>query len=427
VKESQRIAKRTRLLANEFISQGAEKAVESSFKDAPDSSLFVLDTNSAPISKSQRRKEAVLRKKELKFGKSIRLDKLSKSEELAVSSIISKHQSKPGELNKIANEGKKRVFPPRKTSRVGGAGTRVLEDGKKFDLWADIESTASKSKSLKKTEKSGEKRSRTVEFHGKQRPTIAVEVAHPGQSYNPDTEFHQEALGEALAIEIRRTEAEVELRTPAGGGQMSAETKAVLTRNNDDDSSSDEDISEDDVLLDRNKMKKRVTKLTRSQRNKQRRLHLEEAAAAKRKKEKRLLAELTDSVAIGKQLKREERKLIAIKETKKKLMEIRDQEPLGANIYERLANKDIHRTPTFPIALSIEISGTPGDESGPTSTAHSLRLLQTKGSLLKERLESLADRKFASKRTILTKKVIQGKRRKKIKSKGGRVGEYLLV
>mmetsp|Transcript_31232 Transcript_31232/g.61832 ORF Transcript_31232/g.61832 Transcript_31232/m.61832 type:complete len:418 (-) Transcript_31232:23-1276(-) len=415
-KPSRRIAKRTRVLEEELTSNKAEKAVESKFTAASDASLFVLDTAAAPVSKSQLKKDAALRKKELKLGKAVGKDKLSKTEELKVSSMLSKHQDDAEKLDAIASEGRKRVFPTRKNVRVGGAGTRVLEEGIKYDLWADDGVKKGKSRKSRAKNKTG----RLVEVRGKKRPTVAVELAHPGQSYNPDAEFHQEALGEALAIEVRRTEAEVYRSLPVGGGGMSEETKAVLV-GDDDDSSSDEEAPAAGTAKPR--LDKKITK---AQRNRQRRARAEEIKALKRKADKRLLADATDSVVITKRLKREESETASMRKAKAGLITARDGVALGTRIFERLADVDIHKAPTFPVALSAEIAGRNPDGSGP-SEPHSLRSLRTKGSLIKERLESMADRKLTSKRTVVTRKIVQGKMRRKIRGRGNRVGDYLLT
>lgn len=48
--------------------------------------------------------------------------------------------------------------------------------------------------------------------------TVALEVAHPGQSCRPDIEQHQDAIGTALSIEIRRNEVEEDKAAPISTG-----------------------------------------------------------------------------------------------------------------------------------------------------------------------------------------------------------------
>ena len=50
------------------------------------------------------------------------------------------------------------------------------------------------------------------------RPSVAVDVAAPGQSYRPDPEAHQDALGRAVHIELKRKEDEEYKKAPVGGG-----------------------------------------------------------------------------------------------------------------------------------------------------------------------------------------------------------------
>jgi hypothetical protein len=75
----------------------------------------------------------------------------------------------------------------------------------------------------------------------KKHPQVAIDVAQSGQSYHPDPHEHQNVIGEALALELRRQEAEEYKNTPITTG-MSAETRALLMGDDhDDDESSDEE------------------------------------------------------------------------------------------------------------------------------------------------------------------------------------------
>lgn len=64
-----------------------------------------------------------------------------------------------------------------------------------------------------------------------QTPTVRdmakLGVCHPGQSYNPTEEDHQDVLASAVAVELRREEALADEKKPISQG-MSNETLAVL-------------------------------------------------------------------------------------------------------------------------------------------------------------------------------------------------------
>ena len=69
----------------------------------------------------------------------------------------------------------------------------------------------------------------------------------------------------------------------------------------------------------------------------------------------------------------------------------------------------------MPFALTEELKETGGGR---------LRTVRPKGSLLKDRMESLGARGLANRRTLQKKNVVQGKRRK---MKGGKHREFLVL
>ena len=83
---------------------------------------------------------------------------------------------------------------------AASAGTApiVFKEVSKASLRKDIQQPAAISnKELKRKERLKEKA----------RKTVQVELAQPGQSYKPDEGQHQDVIGEALGIELRRKEA----------------------------------------------------------------------------------------------------------------------------------------------------------------------------------------------------------------------------
>ncbi|KAL7479387.1 hypothetical protein ACHAW6_005120 [Cyclotella cf. meneghiniana] len=71
---------------------------------------------------------------------------------------------------------------------------------------------------------------------------IALKVAHPGQPCHPDIEQHQDAIGEALSIEIRRNDVEEHKAMPISKG-ISAFTHCG---NNIRESDSEHDSSDEE-------------------------------------------------------------------------------------------------------------------------------------------------------------------------------------
>lgn len=90
-----------------------------------------------------------------------------------------------------------------------------------------------------------------------------------GQSYNPSLDDHQDALAEALAIEIKKREEEARSRGPLDT-TLSELTKSVLVHGDDDSEDDDEDGDDDNVTGGRKLSRRRLKgKLTRAVRNKQ--------------------------------------------------------------------------------------------------------------------------------------------------------------
>ena len=252
--------------------------------------------------------------------------------------------------------------------------------------------------------------------HEKQnaRPSVAVDIALPGQSYLPDQEQHQDAIGEALTIEIRRKEAEEDKRMPIGGPDgMSEETLAILLPS-DEESDSDED--DEDVPDVKFQPQKKPGKLTTSKRNKQKRARQQELASQARKKQKQILHSITEVKKMNKKLSQEEQERMEKKQVVNQLKQEELAKPLGTQLYTKIAEVDPIHVPSLPVALTEEIQRgkNPNDAAATTNVKglYSLRTVKPKGSLMKERLESLADRKLANKRTLRTKRVVQGKKRK---------------
>mmetsp|Transcript_16850 Transcript_16850/g.26294 ORF Transcript_16850/g.26294 Transcript_16850/m.26294 type:complete len:435 (-) Transcript_16850:188-1492(-) len=249
--------------------------------------------------------------------------------------------------------------------------------------------------------------------HKQQQPKVAVDLPHGGQSYQPDKEQHQDVIGEALAVELRRKDAVEYRRTPLWNG-MSKETLALLDTRSDSDSDGDDDVSDDEggiAAAGNFQPKKKKEKLTRAQRNRQKRARQQDVENQKQKRLKKFNQSVMEVKTIFKTLRREEADKKERKQQLNELLEKKKAEPLGVNLVEKLSSKiDPINAPALPVALSSEIA------------QGSLRSIKPKGSLMSERLESMAARKMAHKRRIGEKrKVTQGKIRP------GKGREYMLV
>ncbi|CAN0158939.1 unnamed protein product, partial [Scytosiphon promiscuus] len=163
-------------------------------------------------------------------------------------------------------------------------------------------------------------------------------VCHPGQSYNPTEEDHEDVLASAVAVELKRQEAIEEEKAPISAG-MSKETLALI-----DESSSDEE-DDGNAPLSLGKPTPASGKLTRAQRNKQKR-----AKVAKYE--------------------------LAVRQNKKKMSKSIDHTGVVAMGSTRCNNKDVIAGRSVPVNLGEELFG-------------SLRQLKAQGSVLLDKVELL--------------------------------------
>jgi len=233
----------------------------------------------------------------------------------------------------------------------------------------------------------------------KQQKAVAVEVAQSGQSYHPDPQQHQNVIGEALALELRRQEAEEYRDAPISTG-MSEETKALLMGDDDESSSSDEDDEDTPSTV----LYKQKEKLTRAQRNRQKRIRAQEKELHERKVAKKRLNAIAEAKKVSKELAKQE---TLNKERKAQVASLKKEQARtpGTSVLQQVSESNPLHAPTLPVALSDEISG-------------ALRTMKPKGSLLTDRMESLKDRNMtAAKHVGDRKRIVQGNKRRKLKVK----------
>jgi hypothetical protein len=373
VGNKKRLKNRVNALATALI----EATTESQFSSIPDSDLFVLDTTPDPSIPIYSKKELQHRKRQQQCvveagGKKRKKVILSEKDLRQVQKILLRKADKKNQ-------------PPKQAKQKGV-----------YDLWQNHPASE---------EDDSEKKAKKEQ----QQPKVAIDIAHSGQSYRPDQEMHQNIVGEALAIELRRNEAELYNKTPIGS--MSEETLAVLVGDDDEDEDDGDNTDEyqDSTTVQPKKVKE---KLTRAQRNKRRRAKEMQVKHESQKRTKKLLNSVNNLPTIAKELVKEELVQQSRKEELNRLKEEAKSKPLGKNLHEKLVERDPIKAPSLPVVLQSDLKEGGG----------SLRAVKPKGDLLSERLHSLVERNLAnSKRS--TKTIVQGKRRKTVK----RGMEYLLL
>jgi nucleolar protein 53 len=100
------------------------------------------------------------------------------------------------------------------------------------------------------------------------------------------------------------------------------------------------------------------------------------------------------------------------------LKEEKKARPLGKDLWNAVSQQDPLRAPSLPVALTEELEGKSGGGG-------SLRTVTPKGSLVTDRLESMAARNMITKKKLEGRRIVQGKRRKKVVGEKGT--EYLLI
>lgn len=336
--------------------------------------LFVLDTTAALVPKDQEPK------KTSKFCSNSNKPRLVDEK---VQALLQKHDA--ATLQKMATNKKRKATTPA------------------FDLWEQEEEeqqeemTTTTLKRMAGVAPPVHSQRKTGRAAVPKRQSVAVEVAQAGQSYHPDPQQHQNVIGEALALELRRQEAEEYKNTPISTG-MSSETKAILMGDESDESSS-EDEDAPTIMIHKQK-----EKLTRAQRNRQKRIRAEQKELHERKIAKKRMNAITQAKTLSKELAKQESQNKQRKEQLAALKKEQARTP-GTSVLQHVSEKNPLHAPTLPVALTEEISG-------------ALRTMKPKGSLLTDRMESFRDRSMATAKHVGDRKrIVQGNKRRKLKVK----------
>lgn len=404
---SMRAEKRMKLDAEEMVDSAADKVDTQDVSTKKDEELFVIDTTPEEPSKKQLAKKAKMEKS----NKTVRNP--SAKEQAQIEKLVQSHSA--SQLKEIVKES---AITSRRAKRQASVKPT-------FDLW-DAQDTPKISTEPKYKKEispgigsamAGTKPSLQILTSDSSRPAlppptnkdriVTVEVAKSGQSYNPDSGHHAQVLNVALSVEQKRQAAEMEAKAPVATG-MSDETRALLLGDSDSEDEEEQELEGDDDAKDGPIVEKKATKLTRAQRNKQKRLREEQRQIENRKRQKKLQNAVAEAKTLSKVLKREE---LEQKERRAKTEELRlaNIRTKGANVYQQVANENPMHAHTLPVALSSELKQSGG----------SLRAIKPKGSLITDRIISFADRDMTAKKQTKTRKRIEGKRRKlKVKVRG---------
>jgi nucleolar protein 53 len=444
-----RATRRANVAALQLEQAMVDRSEETRVQSKDDAELFVLDTtrNEAALSGGNKRRRRNGRdgvgcsKDHQKDERSKLKTQYSAREERQIHRLIKVHGEK---VVQLAEEGRARATIPNTGRKDRLTSTGVLTSSRpSFDLWGESTSMSA-AKSMKKkvipspvpylTSQPTSNDTKGVALLPSA-PRLAVEIAHPGQSYRPDSEQHQDAIGAALSIEIRRNEAIEYKNKPVSDG-LSTYTAGLIV--GDDDTSDDDDYDDDDdngvigkdaaVSSSSSNIlkKKRKEKLTRAQRNKQRRVKAELLEIKERKARKAFLHQANEVRIHNKAVLTAEKEAAERRIQVERLRAERKAKPLGSDVWGALSRDDPLSAPTLPVALTEELLGIPTMDGGKDGNG-SLRTVIPKGSLVTDRIESMAARNMIVKRKASGgRRIVQGKKRNN-KVRGAEGTEYLLI
>lgn len=414
-------------VANQQLEQAlAVRSEETRVRSKDDAELFVLDTarrDGGPGGGKRRRRRAEVGEEDDEKRKKLKSEH-SEREERQIRRLIRVHGE--GGVIALAEEGRTRSSKRGKLTSTGVLAS--MRPG--FDLWGEAVPPTTKMTTARAlaSASGANKKERCAAAPPAAAPRLAVEVAHPGQSYRPDGEHHQDAIGAALSIEIRRNEAVEYKERPMSDG-MSAFARGFLVGDTDDDTEEDDDDDEDNAgeggdgkasTGKRTLVKKRKEKLTRAQRNKQRRVKAELLEIRERKSRKAFIHQANEVRSHDKAVRRAEMEAADRRAEVERLRAERRSRPLGSDVWGGLSRRDPITAPSLPVALTEEL-GADGGGGG------SLRTVVPKGSLVTDRVESMAARNMIVKRRASgARRIVQGKKRNN-RTRGGGDTEYMLM
>jgi len=391
----------------EIVEKHAVQVEEGAVTEKADDELFVIDTTAVVPSKKQ------LAKKEKKNKQQ---QSVSANEQSQIQKLVDTHSEK--KLRALIK--KSSITAKRAPKHIKAKQSRPT-----YDMWADEDESSSTALTTKKAApimvssgphgivpskhvKIVTTRALSAQIKNKDKLPVTVDVAKSGQSYNPDRKDHRSAIQEALQVETKRDKAEKESKMSASQG-MSAETRALLLGDTDSEDEEDSDEETNGDTETTGVAEKRPEKMTRAQRNKQKRVRTELYEIKERKRQKRLEHEMRGVKSAKRKLLKDELEQKAAKEKIEQLKKESDRSK-GKDVYLQLADENPRYAPTYPVAL-------PGELTSGTS----LRRIKPKGSLVTDRMVSLMDRGMYAKKALKLKFRVEGKRRKvKVKGKGHR-------
>jgi len=385
------ISRKRRLqeLSEEFEADRALRVEESLDAAKPDEELFFVDTSAATSlpptkSKVEKRRRFFSEKVSCVAMPSVHLVK-------AVERIVKGQQSSKGGGEGMTGTGAGSAAKgtTEATPRTKSATKKEEEDI--YDIWV---AEAVGAKGGKGKGKKGKKAAPAPVPKSKLRVLKAplaslmplIEKPLGGQSYHPSAEEHQEALLAAVAVEEKRDAALAKMKAPLA--VMSEATKALLLSDSEEEDEGEEGEEEEEEVEEgaegavvTKRMLRRKGKMTKAERNKQRRRKAMEHQAVLDKEQKALSQQASRAREHAKALRRQDKAVKKERKNSSGSSRNKPFAPLDLPTVQVVLPQDKNplRARSLAVPLSDELGG-------------SLRALRTKGSLASETLEGLQRR-----------------------------------
>jgi len=386
------ISRKRRLqeLSEEFEADRALRVEESLDAAKPDEELFFVDTSAATSlpptkSKAEKRRRFFSEKVSCVAMPSVHLVK-------AVERIVKGQQS-----SKEGGEGKTGTGAGSATKRTTKATPRTKSATEKeeediYDIWGAEAGGAKGGKGKgKKDKKAAPAPVPKSKLRVLKAPLASlmplIEKPLGGQSYHPSAEEHQEALLAAVAVEEKRDAALAKMKAPLA--VMSEATKALLLSDSEEEDGGEEGEEEEEEEVEEGaegavvtkRMLRRKGKMTKAERNKQRRRKAMEHQAVLDKEQKALSQQASRAREHAKALRRQDKAVKKERKNSSGSSRNKPFAPLDLPTVQVVLPQDKNplRARSLAVPLSDELGG-------------SLRALRTKGSLASETLEGLQRR-----------------------------------
>ena len=155
----------------------------------------------------------------------------------------------------------------------------------------------------------------------------AVQVCHPGGSYNPSLDQHQAGLNALVEKELaHRRKKGSNVSHLLEAAEKRIESSSMIDERKEEEEEEEEEEKEEEEKVGGKGREKMREKMTKAERNRQARTREEASRLKERRLQKKFEADLSNATAIHKEVKREERRKKVQLEERKRLVKERLKE-----------------------------------------------------------------------------------------------------